>query len=885
MSDTPKTPNTGRGKWLHRVVIVLGVLATAYVGLDLYIKTDRVQRAFASRMTAAFGRPVDVSNFTISILEGPRLVANYVTVSEDPRFGNEHFLRAERLTAGVRWRALLRGRLEFDTVSFTRPSLNLVRNADGSWNLESWLPRPAAGAGSAPAAPAGASTVRQTHFTRINIDTGRINFKRGVDKHPFAFTNVNGFVERDADGHWHVDLESSVTRAAVTLQDPGTLRLFGSIGSTASRLQPASLQLTWQEASISDALRLARGWDYGVRGDFELNLVASAPPPSPVPATWLFKADLRLRDVHRWNFPQQPTDPDLNLVVDANWTPQRARIEFAKILLDAPNSGIRARGFLQWAKPEDSRFSVLSTGVRLNDLLDWYRAFRTGVAPGLSIEGNAGLDAELGGWPIKIRQATLASDRAEIRVPALDVPVRVGPAVVQWTPAKIGIRPIQFTLAPAAAPGARPERARKFQLSFTGENMRPRAGPAPRNAAWLAGNFKLNLGGQMDRFQDFLAITRAFGWTLDGGWAVDGPAIFGVEWDGRFSPFAVDSQGSVHFVGTRLLPPFLNQPIVFTDALFAWTPPPGGAARPAFTALAKPGERRLTLYHADVFGSSWTGTISSLSRGPWEFTLATDRIEVAAVNQWLNPARQQGLFQRLINSAATRRGTAAYEEQLGRFHARGRVAVEQFIFTPVTFRKLRGALELDGRKLSLTDAQADFFGGTASGSVRAELAAEPSYEVQAKFDRVNLATLTAATQTMKSLFAGTASGELSLTTHGIGRENLLAALEGQGTFEIRDAQYRALDLLDSATAGVARPGLSSFRNVTARLSVAAQKFQFEEFRLAGSPAQWEAEGTVDFARQLDLRLLYIATPPDAAFQLTGPVSSPRLVRVPSLKKP
>jgi hypothetical protein len=408
-----------------------------------------------------------------------------------------------------------------------------------------------------------------------------------------------------------------------------------------------------------------------------------------------------------------------------------------------------------------------------------------------------------------------------------------------------------------------------------------------RSEGWSAANFSLSLAGQTDRFQDFLSLSRAFGRPLDGGWAIDGPAIIGVAWSGKFSPFAVDSQGSVHFVGTRLLPPFLNQPIFLTDAQFAWAPAPTSAARPAFTALARPGERRLTVYNSEAFGSRWTGKISSLNRGPWEFSLAADRVELAAINQWMNPASGtggQGLFQRLLNQVTTRRGTPAYEEQLGRFRARGSVAVEQFVFAPVTLRKFRGTLELEGRKLSLTDARGDFYGGTAGGSLRAGLTAEPKYEVQAKFDSVNLAALCAATLTMRSLFSGTASGELSLTTQGAAREDLLQTLDGQGTFEVRDAQYRGLDLVDSATAGAARRGVSNFRTATAQLRIAAQKLEFEELLLNGTSARWEAEGSLDFARQLDLRLLYIASPPDASFHLTGPLAAPQLARIPA-KKP
>src|SRR5208282_5596330 len=110
---------------------------------------------------ASFGRPVEVGRFDFSLLDGARLEAHSVTVSEDSRFGHEYFLRAETLTAGLRWRALLSGRFEFGTLSLSRPSLNLVRDAQGRWNIERWLPPASPGMSPGfvgpPAAPRGVS--------------------------------------------------------------------------------------------------------------------------------------------------------------------------------------------------------------------------------------------------------------------------------------------------------------------------------------------------------------------------------------------------------------------------------------------------------------------------------------------------------------------------------------------------------------------------------------------------------------------------------------------------------------------------------------------------------------------------------------------------------
>ena len=93
-----------------------------------------------ARLAASFGRPVDVSWFDFSLLDGARIEAHFISVSDDPHFGNEYFLRSDTLTAGLRWPALLAGRFEFGPVSLARPSLNLARDAEGHWNIERWLP-------------------------------------------------------------------------------------------------------------------------------------------------------------------------------------------------------------------------------------------------------------------------------------------------------------------------------------------------------------------------------------------------------------------------------------------------------------------------------------------------------------------------------------------------------------------------------------------------------------------------------------------------------------------------------------------------------------------------------------------------------------------------
>src|SRR5271154_6122769 len=163
-------------RWLKWILLLLCLVWIASEAISLTIQHTGLRRVLTARIEAAFGRPVDVGSYHFIVWSGPALEADSVTVGEDPRFGQEYFLRAESMTVRLRWTSLLRGHLVLGTLSLTQPSLNLVRNASGDWNLVDWLPRPAESASSkalvGPSLP-----FSPLRFDRIDVDGGRINFK------------------------------------------------------------------------------------------------------------------------------------------------------------------------------------------------------------------------------------------------------------------------------------------------------------------------------------------------------------------------------------------------------------------------------------------------------------------------------------------------------------------------------------------------------------------------------------------------------------------------------------------------------------------------------------------------------------------------------------
>ena len=426
-------------RWPKWILLLFALLWVADAGMSLLIQHTRLRGKLTHRLEVAFGRPVEVGSYQFSLWDGPALEAQSVTVAEDPRFGHEYFLHTESLTVRLLWSSLLRGRIGLGTLSLTRPSLNLVRDSGGNWNISEWLPRPAGNAaqsvpaGIGPRLPASALS-----FRRIEITGGRINFKRADEKLPYALADVSGAVEVASQSRWHIDLEAVPWRAAGIFQQAGMLHLAGDVGGTSSRLLPAALQLSWTEASLPDVLRLTLGDDTGLRGTLAAAAIATTQGDN-----WNFQVRTELRQLHRWDITERSDSPAVNVIAKMHWNPHVSAIELTDATIEAPHSNARVSGKFDWSSPpsraetsplapEGTQFQVLSSAIDLQDVLVWARAFRSGISDEIVLHGSAGVQMVVAGRPLRIAQGTLTTNSVELSAASLRVPGHLGSVEVHY---------------------------------------------------------------------------------------------------------------------------------------------------------------------------------------------------------------------------------------------------------------------------------------------------------------------------------------------------------------------------------------------------------------------------------------------------------------------
>jgi len=571
-------------RWLKRTLLLFALLWIASEGISLAMQHTRLRRVLTAQIEAAFGRPVEVGSYDFSLWDGPALEANSVTVGEDPRFGQEYFLRAESMTVRLRWASLLRGHVRLGTLSLNRPSLNLVRDAGGDWNLAEWLPQPS---GSLPAkVPVGPSLpFSPLRFGRIEVDGGRINFKNGDDKLPLAFVGVTGAVETDAPGRWRMNLDATPWRAAVVVQQAGTIHLSGDLGGTSSRLRPAALDISWTDASISDVLRLAGRDDAGIRGALAMAVNART---NDRDAGWAIQGRAELRQVHRWDLALRPDSPSVNLIARTNWNPSASGIELTDVTLEAPHSSAHASGWIRWnaeGTPASKKVSpvqfTLSSLLDVGDLLPWLRAFHPGVAEGVSVLGRAEVHAQFQAdavrWPLRLVSATVSSDGVDFAAANLRRPAHLGPLQFRYDRGLVSLLPVSLAFG---SPGS----ALQFESSA-------KLGRRATNAMCISGN--------VSDVRDVLAAAAAMGWNVAAGWDISGPVRADLLWQGGLYPWQAPPVGFINWGAgpgvAGLRAPFLNQPIGDINATTEWTP----------------GARHITIESAQAFGARWSGTLDS----------------------------------------------------------------------------------------------------------------------------------------------------------------------------------------------------------------------------------------------------------------------------------
>ena len=825
-------------KWWKLALAVAALLIAVQVAASLLAHSARVHGYLVGQLERTFGRPVEVGNFDVRFLPTPQLDAMNVTVGEDPAFGYEYFLRTERLSAGLRWAGLLRGHFEFGTISLSKPSLILVRDSRRRWNLEKWLPpaksnpaqTPIAYGPQLPAAPV-------NRLQRIEFDEGRINFKLGDDKIPFAFTNVSGSVEQLSQGRWQLRLEAQPWRSGVSLQSAGTIRVNGDVAGTSARLQPAQVSLQWSEASLADIFRLLHGQDFGVRGTFALEATAkSGFSKEEGPEDWTFSVQSRATQIHRWDLTQRADNPRVNFSAKGHWNVGTRSLFAEQLAVECPGSNVRGMFRLTGGDAPAMELRLDSMGVQATDLLAWYRAFHPDIADGITAEQYFTGGMILRGWPLALDSAALASRGGIITVPGLREPLRIGAVNGGLERSALVIGPVRVALGGDIREVMMPKRRRAPAAMLNAADL-----TLSIDTTSKSGN--ISVEGNVLAVQDVLKLSAAFGHPLNHGWELSGQATALTKWEWK-QPFAGHWNGSVLLTHASLNVAGLNQPLSIFDGALTWSE----------------GRHSARVLRVDGFGGTWTGTIEettpsdSDSAPRWRFRLSADHLDAAELDRWVGPRARPSWLQRLLLSLLGGAApTPPASELVRRVNAEGELDIAELSVEKLKLEQVHAKGSLRDLQLDVNEAEAGWAGGKVRASFAAKFLPRPNYNITARVERLNLAQVPGAGRLAERL-SGLASGTLQLKTEGVGRDELLGKLSGQGDLHLSNVEFRGWDVNASVADGAAHSGNSRWASGEASFRLKDRSLLLEELRLDGVKESTLVNGTLTFGRDADLAI-------------------------------
>src|ERR1700691_5926393 len=814
------------------------VTAAVVILLALFLLrpgVSRLKTRIANSISRAVARPVEVGSVHLRFLPQPGFDLEDLVIYEDPEFGAEPMLRAPEVTAVVRLTSLLRGRLDIARLELTEPSLNLVRRQDGRWNWEALLERTER----TPLAPTAKSkTEARPGFPYIEAGSGRINFKAGQEKKPYALLNADFALWQESENTWGARLKAEPLRTDMNLSDTGLLRMNGTWRRAVSlRETPLQFSLEWDRAQLGQLTKLVSGNDKGWRGEVRLDTTLSG-----TPAALQVAVDTSIQDFHRYDissseglqltahcdgryssvegvlheiFCSAPVgDGTITLHGDAG-LPGVHRVDLA---LNVERVPVRAVAQLARRAKKNLPADLVSSGSVQGN----FTVKESGASPQRAeFQGRGEIaDLRLQSASTKVELApgnvpfVLSSNRGRARAPSKGKSARQFNAEVLSAPDELYV---EYGPFPVALGRSAPAQARGW-VERSGYGMLVRGDGEVSHILRLASLLGLPaVKASVDGMSEMdLQIA--------GSWAgnVSGTA----------SGFSLpEVTGRVQLNNLRATVRGVNGPIEISSA----------------ELLLLPGEARVEKLSARAGEAHWTGSMT-LPRGCGtpgacliHFNLNTEEIGLTELSQWLgSQPSQRRWYQMLTSTEPTAPSLLANLRASGRVNA-GRLRMHNLVANRVS-----ASLDLERGKLKISDLHADLLGGKHRGDWQADFTVDsPHYTGSGTLTGISLQQMAEAMH--DPWISGTAGGMYQLTASGADSVAFWASAEGGLQFDLRDGVLSHISLATDE-------GPLRIASCQGRARLREEKIEINKGKLMSPREAYEISGTASLGQVLDFQL-------------------------------
>ncbi|HMD18175.1 MAG TPA: AsmA family protein [Terriglobales bacterium] len=849
-----------------------GVAAIAALLLILFLFRPGVYKLrirIAGSIGSALGRRVVIDNVSLHFLPRPGFDLEGLVIYDDPAFSAEPMIRAQEVSAAIRFRSLLRGRLEIATLSASEPSVNLVRNNEGRWNLASLLERNA----QIPAAPTGKSaSERRPAFPYLEASNARVNFKLGQTKKSYALMNADVALWQDSENSWAARIKAEPVRTDFNLTDTGLVQINATWQRAQSlRLTPVQITVQWRNGQLGQITQLLSGKDRGWRGgvNFTANLSGTA-------EALRIESQTEIEDFHRYDIVGSES---LRLGTACSGKYSASTSSLDDLLCESPIGGgvLRLKGGLSLATQVPAYDLTLSAEkVPVTSVVRLLRRAKKQVRGDLTASGL--LNAEF--RATRNRPAVFEDARYRLLPQwsgtgsAINVRISSSAGNSGKDKDEVALGAIPLTLVGAnereTSSAAKPGHAKTQEKDQEPAEPHLRIGlatlamngAAPVNAGgWISlSGYRFFLRGDMGlkelfRLEDILALPVARP-------AAEGEAKLDVSVSGPWQGFAAPTAlGTAQLRNVRAEMRGLNTPLEIGSAIMFLTPD---------AVLMQKISARAGSTH-------WSGGVTSprhcaapgansgvATNCVFQFDLTADQLSTGDLAEWFTPHPAKRPWYRILNSSEVQGPSPLLAIQAhGSFHV-GRFGLKRVVATQVVTQ-----VEVDRGKITLAALSAQLLQGTHQGnwiidlsnrdaSVHDVSAQETSsqtlrYRGTGTLQDISLAQVgtffsdTMSDATNDAWIAGTADGKFEVEGSGDSFRDLLARSDGKLQFVMRNGSLHRIEIPGS-------PVPLPVHRFAGELRLKKGTWELAAGRLESRDGIYQVSGTASPGTGLDFRL-------------------------------
>lgn len=802
----------------------------------------RLRTRIAGSISLAVGRTVEIGSVSLRLLPQPGFDLGNFVVYDDPSFSAEPMLQAQEVTAVLRVRSLLRGRLEIARLSLSGPSLNLVRDSEGRWNLESLLERAAL----TPVAPTNKDKAEaRPAFPYIEADRGRINLKVGPEKKPYALTEAEFGLWQDSENAWAMRLKAQLVRTDFNLNDTGLLRVNGTWQRASSlRQTPLQFSIQWENAQLGQVSKLAYGKDKAWRGELRFNATLAGTPADLRITTNASVQDFRRYDISGGDALQLTAHcsshySTVNRILSE--IACQAPVGQGSVTLDGAVAGLRG------ARSYD--LTLIARDVPMQALVALTRRAKKDLPDDLmasgKLDGHARLQRNDSNGVLTWNGGGETSGfRLESKL----------------TDTSLNLEHIPFAISLGAGPKGKPRPNAAQPVLEPHLNFGPFAlvlgKTTPATMGGWVSRSGYSFGVQGDaQVQKLLQVARTIGLRAPQP-AADGAARIDLQIAGSWTGFAPSiAVGKAQLKAVRAELRGVNAPLEIASA----------------NLLLTRDEVSVRDVTASFAGSTWHGSLNiprpcvSPDSCAVRFNLHADLIATDELSGVLNPRPGKRPWYRFLSP-----GSQPGSPYLLALRAAGKLTADRVRVHKLAGTHVSASVELDAGRLRLSDLRGEIFGGKHVGEWRADFTLRPPvYNGNGMVEGVSLAQLAEAMR--NGWITGTAMATYRATASGLNSAELLAS--ARATLQV-DAHEGSLPHV--ALTGIAGP--LRLNRVKARLLLENGKFEFQESKLETPSGIYQVSGSASLGQTLDVKLMRDGAP---GFNIRGTLAAPRVTPAPT----